>query len=283
MCVFFQSFLSSLVSPRLHTCVRAVRKVFPSGFTILVDVPEINWNSGKVAEQVANKLAAILGGKKHINVGVASHLHLDHIGYAGYGGWWALLEKHGFSVDRFIDRDSGVWKDADGDGTCAENEIKWHNIGTLSGTGTAWVCYATSPNSNKIYPVRQIAKLCSTTQLAPPDADAAVTIVAVDAATTYMADGKTLVGGDHHAESYPPSENDYSVGFVVRYKQFSYGFFSDLDGEYTKVCPRVLLSPSLVLCCWFSHALSSRVPMDMCTMTLKRLWSSVCRRLMCTT
>lgn len=37
-----------------------------------------------------------------------SHLHLDHIGYANYGGFWALIEKYGITFGKFIDRDAGI-------------------------------------------------------------------------------------------------------------------------------------------------------------------------------
>jgi hypothetical protein len=49
-----------------------------------------------------------------------------------------------------------------------------------------------------------------------------------------MVDGRTPVSGDHHTEKIPPSENDYVIGVVIRYGDFTYGTFSDLDGEYTK-------------------------------------------------
>ena len=70
--------------------------VYPNGYSVFIDCPEHNWNKDEVANKLATKLYNILN-MKHINVGVISHLHLDHLGTAGYGGFWALIEKYGFT------------------------------------------------------------------------------------------------------------------------------------------------------------------------------------------
>jgi len=206
--------------------------IYPSGYTVFVDGPELHWNSGAMAKIVADKLNSALNGSKVIDVGVISHLHLDHLGYAGTGGIWALVEVYGYTFKKLIDRDSGHWVDYNGDGECTEDELVYNNIGTLSTAGTAWICYATDPKS-KIYKARQIAKLCSTSQISPPDRQASVTIVSADAYGAMMKDGRT-VQGDHHDEKLPPSENDYSIGLVARYGDFTFSTFGDLDGEYAK-------------------------------------------------
>jgi len=206
--------------------------IYPSGYTVFVDGPEEHWNSGEKSKVIADKLTNLLNGTKVIDVGVISHLHLDHLGYAGIGGYWALVETYGFTFKKIIDRDSGHWVDTNGDGECNESELVYNNVGTLSTTSTAWLCYATDPKS-KIYKVRQIVKLCSTTQISPPDKGASVTIVSADAKGAMMQDGRN-VEGDHHHESFPPSENDYSIGLVARYGKFTFSTFGDLDGEYAK-------------------------------------------------
>lgn len=206
--------------------------VFPSGFTVFVDGPELKWKSDETATLVAGKLEKILKGKKVIDVGVMTHLHLDHVGYATHGGIWALVEEFGYSFNKFVERDSGRWVDANGDGECTADEIVYKNVGTLSGTATHWLCYATDPAS-KIYPVRETAQLCSTTQIAPPDASAQVTVVAADAQGAKLQDGRP-VGGDHRQDELPPSENDYCVGLVLRYGKFTFATFGDLDGEYAQ-------------------------------------------------
>jgi len=199
---------------------------------VFVDGPELRWNSGDTAKLVANKLTTILNGSKTIDVGVISHLHLDHLGYAGYGGYWALVEDYGFTFKKIIDRDSGHWEDSNNDGECTEDEIVYNNVGTLSTTSTAWICYATNPQS-KIFKAREIVKLCSTSQISPPDKGATVTIVAADAYGAKMQDGRD-VQGDHHKEDFPSSENDYSIGLVAHYGDFTFATFGDLDGEYSQ-------------------------------------------------
>jgi len=206
--------------------------VYPSGFTILLDAAELNWNSGQTAALIANKISNILGGKRDIDIAVATHLHLDHIGYAEYGGIWALVEKHGFNIKKLIDRDSGVWIDKNGDGDCTEDEISWHNVGSTSSTAWHWLCYATDPSS-KLYNKRETPKICSTTQIKAPDSGSRVTIIAADGYGVKMQDGRP-VPGNHLTEDDPPSENDYSIGMLFEYGRFSYIMMGDLDGEYTK-------------------------------------------------
>jgi beta-lactamase superfamily II metal-dependent hydrolase len=210
--------------------------IFPSGYSILIDVREASWNSGKGARLIAQKIWEITG-TTHVNVGMLSHLHLDHIGYAGYGGFWALLEVHDYTFDKIIDRDAGIWVDGHGggavDGLCDPDlEIVWHNAGTVSGTGRNWLCYATNPANSRIYPIREIAELWSTTQINPPDDGAVVTIVQVDGDGVYLADGVTPIQGDHTGVSVPPSENDYSIGVKIRYGLIDYATAGDADGVY---------------------------------------------------
>eukprot|EP00727_Mastigamoeba_balamuthi_P003603 m51a1_g1324 hypothetical protein (743) ;mRNA; f:259312-262772 len=214
--------------------------VFPSGFTILIDAGEEGPMTHAGAAKVADFIKQKTGGT-HVDVGLLTHLHCDHLGQFRSGGFWYLLEKAGITFGKFIDRDHGVWVDKDGDGVCPGSskvpfsEIEWHNMGSSisSTTGPYWVCYATNPNS-KIYKAREIAKLCSATQIAPPDEGARVVVVSVDAAGVKEKDGSPLAG-DRTSEKKPPYENDYSVGLMIRYKGFTYGTFGDLDGEYYEV------------------------------------------------
>jgi len=166
-----------------------------------------------------------------VDVAVISHLHLDHLGYVGYGGIWGLLEKQGIQFGKVVDRDAGTWIDRNKDLKCdSDTEISWHNAGTFSGTASKWLCYATDP-AQKIYPIREIAKLCSTSQIRPPDTKAKVTVVTVDAIGAKSISGVSL-SGDHTKDSLPPSENDYSVGITVEFGDFKYATMGDLDGDY---------------------------------------------------
>jgi len=205
--------------------------VYPSGYSIFIDAGELDWSANTNARMLAPKLRSILP-TSYIDVIVLSHLHLDHSGYVGYGGLWWLIEKEGFTFGKIIDRDAGVWVDSNKNGYCDySTEISWKYVGTLSGTSENWLCYATNPKNSKIFPYRQIAQICSTTQIAPPDAASSVTIVGSDAIGALMLDG-TPVAADHSDEPIPPSENDFSIGLLVRYGRFSYGTFGDTDGEY---------------------------------------------------
>ena len=205
--------------------------VGPTGRTLLIDVGELNWNSGRGARLVANKIRHVMGANHdHIDYIVATHLHSDHIGYVGRGGIWDLIENRGFTVGTLIDRDAGVWNDVDQDGQPAQNEITWHNAGTTSGTGWRWLGYATAPN-NAAQLNREIAIVGSTTQidLGP---GVTVTVVESDAQGVRMEDGQTAVAGDHTGETNPPSENDYSITLKVSFGSLDYVTGGDTDGEY---------------------------------------------------
>lgn len=210
----------------------SILMVGPTGKTLLMGVYEANWNTNQGAVWVADQIRAITGGE-HLDYVVANHWHLDHIGYAGYGGIWSLLEQQGITADTLIDRDGGVWVDANSDGICDPDlEIVWHNVGTLSGTATNWACWATDPNTIGGQ-IRQLAQIGSTTQIDLGIANGVtVKIVQVDADGVMMADGVTPVQGDHSADALPPSENDYSITLWVNWDKFDFVAGGDTDGEY---------------------------------------------------
>jgi len=206
--------------------------IYPSGYSVLIDVMEPSWNTCKGARLVAEKVEAVLG-HTHVNVGSPSHWHLDHLGYAGYGGFWCLLEEGLMTFDTILDRDGAVWTgDKNGNDECDEEEIEWHNAGTIGGTAIRWVCYATDPKNSKIYNIRQIARFGSDDQLVPPDALGKITIVAADGRGVYQQDGVTPVSGRHTTDAFPPSENDYSIGFLFEFGAFRFITAGDSDGEY---------------------------------------------------
>ena len=193
--------------------------VSPTGKTLLIDAGELNWNSKKGATYVADKLKEVMGDSfNHVDYVVASHLHLDHIGYAGKGGIWALIEKNGFTFGKLIDRDSAEWVDFDEDEEFdPPDELFWNNAGTESGTATNWLSYVLDPkNKSKL----QI-------DLGP---DVVVEIVQSDALDVKMEDGVTLVSGNHRKEKYLPSENDYSITLKISYRDLDYVTGADTDG-----------------------------------------------------
>ncbi|MEN8240296.1 MAG: lamin tail domain-containing protein [Chloroflexota bacterium] len=206
--------------------------ISPTGETLLIDVFEASWNTNAGATWVASEIRRITGSS-HVDYIMASHWHLDHMGYAGYGGIWSLLEEQGITTDAIIDRDGGVWDDANQDNICDPDlEIVWHNAGTTSGTGRNWACWVTDPNTLGGQ-VRELAQLGSSTQIDLGIANGVtVKIVQVDADGVMMADGITPVQGDHTADSLPPSENDYSITVWINWGKFDFVSGGDTDGEY---------------------------------------------------
>lgn len=83
-----------------------------------------------------------------------------------------------------------------------------------------------------MYPLRETADLCSSTQINPPDADTTVTIISADGIGCYSANG-TTIATNLVGTSYPPSENDYSIGILIQFGKFSYVTSGDLTGQYT--------------------------------------------------
>ena len=218
--------------------------IFPSGFTILIDVAENSWNTARGAQLVAAKVEAILG-HTHVNIGSPSHWHLDHLGYVGYGGFWYLITTGRLTFDKIIDRDGARWA---GEGPCdlpdsgpldpeVLEQFDWRNVGTSGGTGERWVCWATDPRNEQIYSLREVA-VEGSDQFNPPDADSSVQVIITDAEGVKMVDGETPVSGDQRffrnasGALLPPSENDYCIALVIRHGNFSYFTGGDLDGQY---------------------------------------------------
>ena len=208
--------------------------ISPTGKSILIDCPESNWNSNTISKFIASEIKRITGNT-HINYIVASHLHLDHIGYVGYGGIWGLIEKEGITCDVLLDRNAGKWIDYNDDKIPDySNEIVYYNGGNLTNTAKRWICWVTDPRS-KAGNIRQIAKLDSTTQIDIGLSEGVIVkIVQVDGYGVKMTDNETSISGDHTKESFPPSENDYSMTLWIKWNKFDYIFGSDTDGQYQK-------------------------------------------------
>jgi len=205
----------------------------PTGKTLLIGVFESNWNTNQGATWVASEIRRITGSS-HLDYVMASHWHLDHMGYAGYGGIWSLLEQQGITADVLIDRDGGTWVDANSDGICDPDlEVVWHNAGTISGTASNWVCWVTDPNTIAGQ-IRQIAQIGSTTQIDLGLSSGVTTkVVQVDAQGVMQADGVTPVAGDHTQDAVPTSENDYSITLWINWGKLDFVAGGDTDGEYT--------------------------------------------------
>lgn len=238
--------------------------VGPTGRTLLIDLGETAWNSKGTSTNAARIEAAIRSicgtgtSPVALDYVMASHHHLDHIGYAwnpqdtpGYvgNGLYQLLTPttsggFGFTVGALLDRDGGTWTDANGDGTCTvgtsaapSNEIAWHNAGTVSQTSRRWICWLYGPAGQADRAIIQGRVVTLTNGGAWPAIDlgpgVTATILNANAKDTLMVDGVTPVSGNHTADATPPSENDYSVALKITYGNWEYATAGDSDGEYS--------------------------------------------------
>ncbi|ELP92168.1 hypothetical protein EIN_381350 [Entamoeba invadens IP1] len=202
--------------------------VFPSGYSILIDAGETSTGSMN-CKKIAERIKSILNTTR-VDVGVITHLHQDHVGVPFKSGFWYLLESSGINFGKIIDRDSGVVKSGVTD-CSTEDDIEWHTVGSLSSTAINWICYATQQTLiTKIQPNRQLATSCSN-EINPPDKDTTIEIVVVNANGVLYKN--VPLNGDHHTESSPPSENDYSIALRIQHGDFVYSTAGDLDGEYS--------------------------------------------------
>jgi beta-lactamase superfamily II metal-dependent hydrolase len=236
--------------------------VGPTGKTLLIDLGERAYNSkgtNTMASRVAGQISNICGtgsGPVHLDYVLASHHHLDHIGYAAnpgdtqtYGnGLYQLLTPVssgglGFTVGQVLDRDAGTWVDSDGDEVCdvgtaaaPSDEVRWHNVGTTSQTSRRFVCWLYGPagQADRAHIDGRVVRL--TNGGAWPTLDlgggALAEVVMANGKGVKQADGVTPVSGDHSTQGVPPSENDYSVGVRISYGPYAYATAGDSDGEY---------------------------------------------------
>jgi beta-lactamase superfamily II metal-dependent hydrolase len=236
--------------------------VGPTGKTLLIDIGEDAYNAKGattnatgVAAQIRN-ICGVASGPVHLDYVMASHHHLDHIGYAGnpndtqaYGnGLYQLLTPEslgglGFTVGQLVDRDAGTWTDTNGDEDCdigtsavPSDEVAWNNVGTTSQTARRFVCWLYGPagQADRAHIDGKVLRL--TNGGVWPNLDlgggAVAQVVMANAKGVMQADGTTPVSGDHSAQGVPPSENDYSVGVRLSFGPYAYATAGDSDGEY---------------------------------------------------
>lgn len=237
--------------------------VGPTGRTLLIDLGETAWNSKGAntnAARIEATIRSICGtgtSPVALDYVMASHHHLDHIGYAwnpqdavgavGNGIYQLLtptsLGGFGFTVGSLLDRDGGTWTDANGDGQCTvgtstapSNEIAWSNAGTVSQTSRRWICWLYGPagQADRANIAGKVVKLTNSGTWPAIDLGTGVTasILNANAKDTMQADGVTPVSGNHVSDATPPSENDYSVAVKITYGKWEYATAGDSDGEY---------------------------------------------------
>jgi beta-lactamase superfamily II metal-dependent hydrolase len=234
----------------------------PAGKTLLIDLGETAWNSTvntNVAriEALMRSVCGTGSSPVALDYVMASHHHLDHIGYAWNpqdapgavgNGLYKLLAPtssggYGFTVGTLLDHDGGTWTDANGDGQCTvgtstspDPEIAWHNAGTTSQTARRWICWLYGPagQADRSIIAGHVVTLTNAGGWPAIDLGAGVTatILNANAKDTMQVDGVTPVSGDHTGDATPPSENDYSIAVKITYGLWEYATAGDSDGEY---------------------------------------------------
>ena len=178
--------------------------VSPTGKSLLFDAGEENWNSGANAETVIGPYLQSVLGCKQLDYVVISHFHLDHIGYVGYGGLWNLVEAQNFSIAQTLLRDYNAY------------------LGEGSGTLDQWKVYLAGSGATKLHPVNAA------------EGSGQVNLGGGVSFKIVTANGNgALLPGNFSAGSNPPSENDYSIGAVIRYGAFDEWLGGDVDGEFS--------------------------------------------------
>jgi competence protein ComEC len=168
---------------------------------MLVDAGEADWEADDGALIIGPYIKSVLGSA-HLDYVLISHFHVDHTGYPGSGGLWHLVNLQGFTVGKLLHRDFSRY------------------AGEGGGTLARWREYLAGEGQSVLHP--EVALLGEgQIDLGP---GVAARLVAVD--------GNGLLSADGPAEDpAPPSENDYSVAFALRFGQLDYFSGGDLSGE----------------------------------------------------
>ena len=205
--------------------------VFPNGYSVLIDLgEEFNDPEPRNAIKIGNKIEQILG-KKHIDLTILSHIHPDHFGTIGVGGLWYLFEKMNFTTSRYLTRNVGNYT-GENRKDCNVNTFNFYAAGEMYDKLIDWLCYADSvKDQTKLSKIREVAEMCSTTQIIKPEEGLEVEIFTTNAKGVLRADG-VPVEGNYVGQIMPPSENSYSIGLRIQYGEFVYVTSGDLDGGY---------------------------------------------------
>ena len=175
--------------------------VGPTGRSLLVDAGEADWQADDGALIIGPYIKNVLGSA-HLDYVLISHFHLDHTGYPGYGGLWHLVNQQGFTVGKLLHRDFT------------------HYLGEGGGTLARWRGYLAGEGQSVLHP--EVATLGA----GQIDLGAGVFLRVV------AADGNGLLTAQAPADDpAPPSENDYSLAFVLRFGLLDYFSGGDLSGE----------------------------------------------------
>lgn len=178
--------------------------ISPTGKSLLFDAGEDNWNSSINAETVIGPYIQSVLGCKQLDYVVISHFHADHIGYVGFGGLWNLVEAQNFSLGQTLLRNYNAY------------------LGEGSGTLDHWKIYLAGSGAGKLHPVTAV------------EGSSQVSLGGGVSFRVVTVDGNgALLPGNFSADSNPPSENDYSIGVMIRYGVFDEWLGGDVDGEFS--------------------------------------------------
>ena len=203
--------------------------IFPSGYSILIDVGDYDYDNASNTKHVAKKLEEILGHKS-IDVFVCTHFHYDHFGYGEHTGIWYLIEKEGFTVKKFIKRNVGYYN-GDSIDDCNKNTIVWKYAGGVDSDMAKGICYAiSSKDKTKLSAVAENAHRCSRTQINPPDEGARVIVIQRDALGVNSEDSGSPLARDSTGDNPQVNENDFSICMRIEYGEFKYATCGDLSG-----------------------------------------------------
>ncbi|HEX7598218.1 MAG TPA: MBL fold metallo-hydrolase, partial [Polyangia bacterium] len=175
--------------------------VGPTGRSLLVDAGEAEWDADDGALVIGPYIRRVLGSA-HLDTVLVSHFHLDHTGFPGRGGLWHLFNLQGFTVGKTLHRDM----------------VRYASEG--GATMDRWREYLAGEGRAVLHP--EIARL-GQGQI-DLGAEVAVEIVAVDGNGRLLADAPAN-------DPAPPSENDYSIAFILRFGRLDYFSGGDLSGE----------------------------------------------------
>ena len=203
--------------------------VFPSGYSILIDLGENSKTKTTNAKYVAKRVEQILG-KKHIDVFVLTHYHWDHYGVVEKNGVWYFVEKLGFTFGKFLKRNAGQYN-GEKLSDCKKSKISWNIVGTMSSETAKFVCYATSTKEKtKLSAIAETAHRCNTEQIHPPDEGASVMVLQRDALGVKDKKGNKISKNTMN-KNPPVSENDLSICMRIQYGEFVYATCGDMTGK----------------------------------------------------
>jgi beta-lactamase superfamily II metal-dependent hydrolase len=182
------------------------------GKVLLIDAGVAQGGHEEGAHHIAQRLEE-LTGKRHVDVFVASHFHTDHLGSMSarkskheVTGLFALIEREGVTVDTMLDRGSWSLSKPPRVMETYENAVTtWLRTGQVK--------------------ERKVAHAGDHVALAPE-----LDTMVVGASGSGQLDRLRALF-PNWVDSYPPSENDYSIELKVTLGNFEFVTGGDLSGR----------------------------------------------------